>query len=755
MKKLNIKKIFLIYSVALCLFFILFSSFNYYSLKSSASQQFKTANQTVIGQTKRLLDMKLKNIDKVAQMLVVNRDILEYIEKDFGKKRIARYSTIQKLLESNIFASGYIDSIYIYSQFKNELLTDKNISKADAFYDLKAIEMYNEMSGYYGWFGVRKIKKDGVEKEVITLIRRFSVITNSNYQGACIINLDISVIKDELANSADNEDKYCILNSVTKEYVYSTDGIAADDSKNYELLSALDKSNSETFINNEKVSIYMEKSDYNTWCYYLVIPQRILFNSIIMNVAGLLLITFIVLILIFFLYKGINAKTIKPVSGFIQSMNEYIEMIDDKPQGQFMDFEKLYKTVVDVYVKQKKRIEDSLPVLKWNLFMDILNGNKTTYESVEVILHEIGTEIYSQNYIVSIIEVDEQIYYFQTMHTDDVYFMFDALFSKAETLFNRESMKSFITKMADDRIAVVSSFKTSDVNENYIMLLMSAEQLKNEMNSNFNEKITIAIGGAYEQFKNIPLSYREAEYVLEYKFIMGTNSIICIEDIRPNDSGDVIQITNRISQIKNKRIDSIRQEIIDIFEIIKEKHLQPETARQLATQIIFSLFQIIDNMEEKITQKEREDFTGAYYVLEKKETLAEIEQYTLSLISMLEEAYKIEESSTNNDILIESFTSYIKENYRSNDMSLEGMAEKAGMSVSQFNRRFKASTGMTFLNFLICIRIEKAKELLAHTDFDYEEITREVGYIDSRSFIRMFKKMTGITAGEYRARHKK
>jgi YesN/AraC family two-component response regulator len=333
--------------------------------------------------------------------------------------------------------------------------------------------------------------------------------------------------------------------------------------------------------------------------------------------------------------------------------------------------------------------------------------------------------------------------------------MFDALFNKAETLFNRESMKSFITKMADDRIAVVSSFKTSDVNENYFMLLMSAEQLKNEMNSNFNEKITIAIGGAYEQFKNIPLSYREAEYVLEYKFIMGTNSIICIEDIRPNDSGDVIQITNRISQIKNKKIDSIRQEIIDIFEIIKEKHLQPETARQLAMQIIFSLFQIIDNMEEKITQKEREDFTGAYYVLEKKETLAEIEQYTLSLISMLEEAYKIDESSTNNDILIESFTSYIKENYTSNDMSLDCMAEKAGMSVSQFNRRFKASTGMTFLNYLICVRIEKAKELLAHTDFDYEEITREVGYIDSRSFIRMFKKMTGITAGEYRARHKK
>jgi transcriptional regulator GlxA family with amidase domain len=85
-------------------------------------------------------------------------------------------------------------------------------------------------------------------------------------------------------------------------------------------------------------------------------------------------------------------------------------------------------------------------------------------------------------------------------------------------------------------------------------------------------------------------------------------------------------------------------------------------------------------------------------------------------------------------------------------ISVEKLASKFGFSPRNFKRRFKHATGTSPLTYLQRIRIELAKSKLESTMETFDEITYQVGYENSNSFRRLFKKYTGIGPREYRDR---
>ena len=92
---------------------------------------------------------------------------------------------------------------------------------------------------------------------------------------------------------------------------------------------------------------------------------------------------------------------------------------------------------------------------------------------------------------------------------------------------------------------------------------------------------------------------------------------------------------------------------------------------------------------------------------------------------------------------------YIDTHY-AQDLSLEGMSRQTDISPYYFSKLFKHKTGVTFIDYLTNLRIEKAKELLADPSKSMKEICSEVGYSDPNYFSRIFKKVTGKTPTEYK-----
>ncbi|HRU32992.1 MAG TPA: AraC family transcriptional regulator [bacterium] len=86
-------------------------------------------------------------------------------------------------------------------------------------------------------------------------------------------------------------------------------------------------------------------------------------------------------------------------------------------------------------------------------------------------------------------------------------------------------------------------------------------------------------------------------------------------------------------------------------------------------------------------------------------------------------------------------------------VNLEEISSAVGYSPSYFSKRFKKEVGLGFSEAVRLVKIELAQYLLKTTDKSICQIAFEVGYADFSSFVRAFKKVTGMTPKEYLSHH--
>jgi transcriptional regulator GlxA family with amidase domain len=85
-------------------------------------------------------------------------------------------------------------------------------------------------------------------------------------------------------------------------------------------------------------------------------------------------------------------------------------------------------------------------------------------------------------------------------------------------------------------------------------------------------------------------------------------------------------------------------------------------------------------------------------------------------------------------------------------IDLDALAARVGMSARTFARRFKAATGETPLAYLHRLRIDTARHYLESAHRSVQETSQAVGYEDVAFFRQLFRRYTGTSPREYRAR---
>jgi two-component system response regulator YesN len=102
-------------------------------------------------------------------------------------------------------------------------------------------------------------------------------------------------------------------------------------------------------------------------------------------------------------------------------------------------------------------------------------------------------------------------------------------------------------------------------------------------------------------------------------------------------------------------------------------------------------------------------------------------------------------------ILINQVKEYIENNY-SKGILKNDVADYFNINKDYLGRIFKEGTGKSISEYMLEIRINKAKELIAK-NYSHSQICQSIGYIDTRSFRRLFLKVTGMTLQEYKERY--
>lgn len=195
-----------------------------------------------------------------------------------------------------------------------------------------------------------------------------------------------------------------------------------------------------------------------------------------------------------------------------------------------------------------------------------------------------------------------------------------------------------------------------------------------------------------------------------------------------------IQLTNFI-KIGNE------SQVLEIFKIINYENFE---VRDLPINMIKYLLSDIRNTLLKIRFNVEINENNAENLKEIDKKFAESKSLVLceEIAINLCELYEVQ---TLNNEIITKIKDYIQENYQDPSICLTKISTSFSISESYFSYLFKEETGENFSVYLERIRMEEALKLLKTTNVPISNLYEEVGYNNSNTFRRVFKKTYGVS----------
>jgi len=129
-----------------------------------------------------------------------------------------------------------------------------------------------------------------------------------------------------------------------------------------------------------------------------------------------------------------------------------------------------------------------------------------------------------------------------------------------------------------------------------------------------------------------------------------------------------------------------------------------------------------------------------------------IRRYLLQTLYLVEDIcmeQKNPQTATNEKSLVDILLEYIHINY-SEDISLDLLCQLVHTNRTTLNRKFKARTGFSAMEYLLRHRLKLACESLVHTNLSLAEISEAIGFKYDTYFIRQFTAKMGMSPTEYR-----
>ncbi len=104
---------------------------------------------------------------------------------------------------------------------------------------------------------------------------------------------------------------------------------------------------------------------------------------------------------------------------------------------------------------------------------------------------------------------------------------------------------------------------------------------------------------------------------------------------------------------------------------------------------------------------------------------------------------------------IQTVKRYLEDNYSNGNLTLGEVADVMGLNEQYFCSKFRKECGVSFVEYLTNLRVEKAKNLIVNTNIKMYEVGEAVGYNSVEHFNRVFRKKTGQTPKEYQKANKR
>ncbi len=316
----------------------------------------------------------------------------------------------------------------------------------------------------------------------------------------------------------------------------------------------------------------------------------------------------------------------------------------------------------------------------------------------------------------------------------------------------RESFSGVIWRYRENELAYIIDISSWNPDKLFSELTEGGNDLVTAAKRFLNLSITIGASARQKGVANLKEGYRQASTAQQIGFYEGLGRLYHYQ----SDYFQEFAVETLLSKELTKTIvNSLElgddQKLLAALELAFEKISQCRPTLELTNQIFLDLTHSYQSafkeygaeLEKLLNYTEPLYKTVLYF-----EELSRAREWFIGfsrqccqqILTLRQELYREE---------IQRLLDYLKTNY-AEDLSLKWAADYTNMSETYLSRVFKAETKKNFVQYLTGLRMEKAAELLRHTDWPSYLIAEKVGYDNFNYFGRLFKKLFGVSPSEYR-----
>lgn len=281
--------------------------------------------------------------------------------------------------------------------------------------------------------------------------------------------------------------------------------------------------------------------------------------------------------------------------------------------------------------------------------------------------------------------------------------------------------------------------------ENVSGLLVTVREMLECLEKIAGSEVRAGIGRVYQEERDIHFSYMQSLYS-----VLTSKEMVTFYNSISQDFNALSYST----EIENKLVNSTKhgeiRQIQQIFDYIREENLRKRRlsnamSRILISNIVATLIKVYNDV---ILNEELEQIVNQ--ILRYPETEEALDFLEQQFICIAEESARSRDEREEN--YQKRLTEYVENNYSNPQLGVAMAAEEFTLSENYFSQFFKDVMKESFSNYLENLRLNKAKELIDEGKYNLEQVAGMVGYQNSGTFRRAFKRVTGISPSAWKSR---